>query len=214
MNLNEKIDISAQWINECCKLIDGAQIQGNSDRERISGALLHLALEHHEAIQILVSCDQPSPPYGSAGALLRPQFEAYIRAVWLRRCAKDSEIKTLIEKDKLPKYDKVQSELDGIIKRIEELPAFEEKKLSSTKKDVWKNMCSLTHGGMVQMSNRVRGAEIANNYTPEQVFEILRNACVISLQVMVEYADLLKNNEMANDILSTYYRLFPKQPDV
>ena len=90
MRLNDDITISAKWLDECDSRIDGAKLPDDT-RHRVSASLLHLALEHHGAIQVLVSYE-PSPLYGSAAALLRPQFEACIRGIWYHRCASEQDL--------------------------------------------------------------------------------------------------------------------------
>lgn len=56
-------------------------------RARVAVALHHLCIEHRAAGHVLVDSDVR----GSAFALYRPQFEAYVRANWYFDCA--SEIK-------------------------------------------------------------------------------------------------------------------------
>ena len=59
----------------------------NDDRSRLSLGLLQLVQEHHASIVILIQHQQ----YGSAFALLRPLYEAYVRGVWLAQVASDRE---------------------------------------------------------------------------------------------------------------------------
>jgi hypothetical protein len=68
-----------RWLDSA---IDGVELQAN-DRVRIAGACLDLAMEHHKAIVVLAAHQL----FGSAFALARPVFEAYVRGVWLHRCA-------------------------------------------------------------------------------------------------------------------------------
>lgn len=201
MSLDDDIAVSAKWIGECNSRIDGATLHDCS-RNRVSAALLHLALEHHGAIQILVSYE-PSPLYGSAAALLRPQFEGYVRGVWFHRCASEQDVDKFIKGDEPPR-------IDELISNIETLPSFEEGLLKATKKDSWKIMCGLTHGGSAHVASRNSTTDIADNYTDDQVRGILYWACSVTLLVSVEFANLLENNVMENELLSTYRSLFPE----
>jgi hypothetical protein len=203
MSLKEDIAISAKWLDECSSRIDGAALPGCT-RNRVSAALFHLALEHHGAIQVLVSYE-PSPLYGSAAALLRPQFEAYVRGVWYHRSASELYLKKFIRGDEPPK-------IDDLISNIETIPGFQEGLIKSVKKDSWKTMCGLTHGGVTQVASRNRPTEIVGDYTDDQVRGILYWASSVTLVVSVEFASLLKNNVMENELLSTYRSLFPKEP--
>jgi hypothetical protein len=203
MGLNDDISTSAKWLDECSSRIDGAVLD-NCTRNRVSAALLHLALEHHGAIQVLVSYT-PSALNGSAAALLRPQFEAYIRGVWFHRCASENDIERYIGGAEPPR-------INDLIHAIETLPGYEEGLLKATKKEAWGIMCGLTHGGSSQVASRSSATEIAGNYTDDQVRGILYWACSMTLLVSVAFANLLGNNVMENEILSTYRRFFPEKP--
>jgi hypothetical protein len=137
--LNQYIATSAEWLNKCKSSLDAATID-NSARNRVSGALFHLALEHHGAIQLLVS-HKPHPHYGSAFALLRPQFESCVRGVWYHRCANEKDIDKFIKRDKTPPL------INELIRAVETLPDYEEGKLKEIKEGAWRTMCDLTHGG-------------------------------------------------------------------
>lgn len=201
MGLNDDISTSAKWLDECSSHIDEAVLD-NYTRNRVSAALLHLALEHHGAIQVLVSYT-PSALNGSAAALLRPQFEAYIRGVWFHRCASENDIEKYIGGAE-------PQRINDLISAIETLPGYEEGLLKATKKEVWGIMCGLTHGGSSQVASRSSATEIAGKYTDNQVRGILNWACSMTLLVSVAFANLLGNNEMENEILSTYRRFFPE----
>jgi hypothetical protein len=203
MSVKEDIAISAKWLDECSSRIDGAALP-DCTRNRVSGALLHLALEHHGAIQVLVSYE-PSPLHGSAAALLRPQFEAYVRGVWYHRGAREKDLVNFIKGDEPPK-------IDDLISNIETLPGFQEGLLKAVKKDSWKTMCGLTHGGITQVASRNRPGEIVCDYTDDQVRGILYWASSVTLVVSLEFANLLNNNTMENELLSKYRSLFPKEP--
>jgi len=204
MRLNHDIDISARWLDECSNRIDGVRLPDDT-RNRVSAALLHLALEHHGAIQVLVSYE-PSPLYGSAAALLRPQFEGCIRGIWYHRCASEQDLDKFIKGVEPPGINKLISD-------IEALPGYEEG-LQATKKSVWKIMSGLIHGGSAQVASRNSATEIAVNYSDDQVRGILYWACTVTLLVSVAFATLLDNNAMANELLSTYRNLFPGTPPI
>jgi len=203
MSLKEDIVISAKWLEESSSRIDGAALP-DCTRNRVSAALLHLALEHHGAIQVLASYE-PSPLYGSAAALLRPQFEAYVRGAWYHRSASEQDLEKFIRGDEPPR-------IDDLISTLETIPGFEEGLLKAVKKDSWKTMCGLTHGGGTQVASRNRPTEIAGDYTDDQVRGILYWACSVTLVVAVEFANLLNDNVMENELLSAYGSLFPERP--
>jgi hypothetical protein len=69
---------------------------------------LHACIEHGMAIVVLVGEDL----YGSALALVRLQFEAYVRGIWLAQCASDSEVDKA-GRDDFPKIDPIIKSLES-----------------------------------------------------------------------------------------------------
>ena len=202
MALQDDIAVSARWLDACSSRIDGASLQ-DSTRNRVSAALLHLALEHHGAIQVLASY-RPSPLHGSAATLLRPQFEACIRGIWYHRCATDKELEKFTRGATPPA-------IDTLISDIETLPDYDGGRLKETKKAIWRIMNALTHGGSSQVASRNTPTEIASNYTDDQVRGIVHWASTVTLVTSDAFAKLLQDNLMANDLLSTYQNLFAGQ---
>ncbi len=68
-------------------LLDGLTIARDA-KSRSSCACMRLAREHHFAIIKLVEVFA----YASAFALLRVQYEAFVRGIWIRDCATEPEI--------------------------------------------------------------------------------------------------------------------------
>jgi hypothetical protein len=201
MSLKNDIAISAHWIETYGELLDELDFPDNK-RNRISAAFFHLAMEHHGAIQVLVSYE-PSPLYGSAAALLRPQFEAYVRGAWYHRCASEQDLENFISDNNPPN-------IDNLIRGLETIPSYESGGLSSVKSDSWKLMCDLTHGGVSQAASRNSPTKITGNFTDEQVQGILHRAADISLLVSIALSKLLNNDAIANQLFSTYESCFPE----
>ena len=203
MSLDNIIATSGKWLTECNTRLDGREV-GTSDRNRVAGGLFHLSLEHHGAVQLLIS-NKPYPHYGSAYALLRPQFEGFVRGVWFHHCANEQELKNFINNCEPPRIDK-------LILAIETIPGYEEGFLKATKRNVWKIMCSYTHGDFTQVASRNTATEITANYSEAQVAELVSGACSITLLVAVAFARLLDNETLANEIFSEYRKLFQNEP--
>jgi len=203
MSLDNIIATSGEWLTECNTRLDGREV-GTSDRNKVAGGLFHLSLEHHGAIQLLIS-NKPYPHYGSAYALLRPQFEGFVRGVWFHHCANEQELKNFIDNCEPPGIDK-------LILAIETVPGYEEGLLKATKRNVWKIMCSYTHGGFIQVASRNTATEITANYSDAQVSELVSGACSITLLVAVTFARLLNNETLANEIFDEYRKLFQNEP--
>lgn len=75
MKLLEKSERLIQWTDN---LIDGIEISSD-DRSRIAAGCFDIALENQKSIILLIN----KKLYGSAFSLVRVQFEAYVRGLWL-----------------------------------------------------------------------------------------------------------------------------------
>ena len=84
MKLVESSEMLIKWVDS---KINGLEVPSD-DRTRLAAGCHDMAREHHKSIVLLVS----NSLYGSAFSLVGLIFEAYIRGVWLYRCAKESEV--------------------------------------------------------------------------------------------------------------------------
>lgn len=121
MDLSIALEKSRRWMILCSSIVDGANFVA-SDRTRVVASLHHLCIEHHSGIILL--CD--NGVHGSAFALHRPQFEAYIRGAWLHHCADDQQIQKFLDGNDPPK-------VDDMIRRLETLESFNGGLLSTAK---------------------------------------------------------------------------------
>ncbi|HTP66452.1 MAG TPA: hypothetical protein VMJ66_13755, partial [Geobacteraceae bacterium] len=119
-------------------MIEGATFP-TTNRHRVAISLLHLCLEHHQGIHVLI--DQNV--IGSAFALLRPQLETYVRGVWFHHCAEDEQIQTFLEGGDPPRFG-------NLIEAIEQIEGFDCGTLSDIKNTVYRNLNDFTHGGATQ----------------------------------------------------------------
>lgn len=87
INLTEAIHKWSTWLNKSNELVDSIEFK-STERNRVVAALFHLSLEHHGSIHLLVQHKHN----GSAFALLRPQFEAYVRGLWFMKCATQEQL--------------------------------------------------------------------------------------------------------------------------
>jgi hypothetical protein len=84
--VQQSIDV-LRWVHG---RLDGLKIAqlSVSKRVQLAGACWHVALEHGQAIVMLTE----DALHGSALALVRPVFEAYVRGMWLMHCASEKEV--------------------------------------------------------------------------------------------------------------------------
>ena len=165
----------------------------NHVRLRVAVALLHLSLEHQTGIHSLANLGV----IGSAFALFRPQLEAYIRGVWYHRCATDTQVSSFIGGEQPPK-------INVLIEEIEKLEAFDEKLLSSAKRQLWPNLNDFTHGGTTQVKARCTADEITQNYKEEHIVNLLSASANLSLLAGVALAATVGTEALAQQLYSTF----------
>ncbi len=189
MKIEETIDKSENLIQWLDTQIDGLEVS-SEDRVRIAAGRLDTALEHHKAILLLVSRSF----YGSAFALVRLLFEAYIRGLWLHRCASATQLE-------LFKAEKLDKGFGTLIGEIEKIDGFEEGILSDTKLKSWKSMNSYTHSGFMQIARRNTASTIEPNYTEEEILEALNFSAAVGLLSALEIAHIGKSEGLMKSIL-------------
>lgn len=131
---------SMLWVQQH---VNGLTLVEPGKRLHLSGGCLHASIEHGMAILVLVD----EGLYGSALALIRLQFEAYVRGIRLAHCASDSEVDKAGENE-FPKMDR-------IIASLEKPGLLDGSLLSTIKCDSWKPLNSLTHTGYQQIGPRL-----------------------------------------------------------
>ncbi len=169
-SLAERIDQSEELICWLDRLIEVLSIPTN-DRVVIAASCQDVALEHHKSI-VLTTREQL---HGSAFALVRIEFEAYVRGQWLRYCASDDEVATFKERDRLDK------KFGQMIDDLEGHEAFNVGVLSQIKQESWRAMNSFTHTGRLQVVRRISATKIGSNYPEEEIVDTLDFADYMAL---------------------------------
>lgn len=196
MVLESQREKSAEWMKGCVSLVDGVNFETTS-RLRVSVSLLHLCVEHQKGIHVLVE----HGVIGSAFALLRPQFEAYLRGMWFHQCATDAQVSGFLAGEEPPK-------VGVLIEAVQKLEGFENGALGEARKEIWRNLNDFTHGGTIQVKARNTKDEIISNYFPEHIAGLLQSAATLSLLASVAIASAANSNELANNLLSLYQRIY------
>jgi hypothetical protein len=199
IDLTELIRRSECSIQSLDRQIDGLEISSNF-RSRLAGGCLEIALEHQKAIVLLAA----RKLHGSAFSLARILFEAYVRGVWLNRCANDLDLERF-EKERLAK------KLGEMLNDIERLEGFEAKVLSDIKSRSWKVMNSFTHTGFHQVVRRQTETTIESSYEVEEIGEVIDFANALGFMSGVEIALLAGDNSLANEILDEMKKMWPRE---
>jgi hypothetical protein len=185
MEIEIALTQSEKWMTKRTTLTDGITFEA-TNRLRVATSLLHLSLEHQTGIHSLINLGV----IGSAFALIRPQLEAYIRGIWYHRCASDDQISAFIGGAQPPK-------IDILIQAIENLEAFDERRLSDIKKRIWTNLNDFTHGGTTQVKARCTTDEIKQNYKVEHIANLLTASASLSLLAGVALAAAVKSEKLS-----------------
>jgi hypothetical protein len=175
-----------EWLRQC---VHERELPANT-RVRAAGSCFAIAQEHHHSIVFLTE----HRLYASSFSLLRAAFEAYVRGLWLSRCAKEPQVKRFLRGREPPKIDLLLSE-------VEQTPGFSENVLSHIKRRSWKAMCAYTHtGGLhVQRWNTVDAIE--PNYEAQEVEEVLKLSELIGAMSVIGIASLGGSDELALRVL-------------
>jgi hypothetical protein len=164
------------------------QMKGDH-RHRIPAQLFDLAIEHHAGIIQLLN----SHVYASACALVRCEFECFVRGAWLHYCATDDQIESFIQNDHLPLT------FDGLIVALEQKPEFENKFLSKVKDQAWTPMNGYTHGGIHQISRRLQDGYIESNFEDDELLEVVQFSSMMALIAFGYIAELAGRQDLVEE---------------
>jgi hypothetical protein len=201
MALKMSHEQSLRWTEKYQYLLDGTDFE-TTKKSRVAVSLLHLSLEHQKAICALVGCGNVN---ASAFALLRPQFEAYVRGLWFNRCALDPEIEHFINGNDPPR-------INTQIEAIEKTPGYKHGALMRKKETLWKALNDFTHGGLLQVTARNTDSEIIGNYRQEQLVWLLNRSSSFALLAGIEIAKLANNIGLSNTLRGAYKEIYPSEP--
>ena len=200
MRIEPQLRKSQQLIQWLDSKVDGLEIPSN-DRMRLAAGCLDMALEHHKSIILLTA----NSLHGSAAALVRLLFEAYVRGVWLLYCASEQEIEQF-------KEDKLVKMFGQLIAELETHEAFNVGTLSHVKHTSWKAMNSFTHTGLYQVVRRNTLEKIRANYTDKELIDALEtaNSCGILTAFAIE--GMAGNEEFALAVFERGQVFFENEP--
>ena len=167
----------ANWI---ALELDSRDLQGDW-RGRLAGAFQSVSLDHHTGIISLFHERRNA----SAMALIRPQFEAHLRGLWILNSATDDEVDLFSQKGFLPNTEK-------LVERVEK------KSLSMRvlKDQVWVHLCDYTHTGLRQINRNMTEFEIAQNYDSSELQAALHASNALALLAADEVALLVGDRSL------------------
>lgn len=176
------------------------QLYEASDRLSTSLDACHVALEHSSAVRLLFDAGHPS----AAAAMVRLQFEALVRAVWLLHAASDAHVGAFAAPLTVGTVQSTKNiagvnDMVGAIDRSATTPPHLKALLIDFKNRNWQQLNSFVHAGLQPMRRVVSGhlegfavdlIEISNNLlhmTAAQMATLTGNQRMVS-QVLALYA--------------------------
>jgi hypothetical protein len=185
MLTEEEIARAKEYVEELRCSADGLNLPNNS-RTRAAGPCFAIAQEHHHAIIRLFEWRL----FAAAFALIRIEFEAYLRGAWLLLCASDSVVETFLQGKEPPK-------VDCLIAELEMLDSFRGGELSKIKQKIWKSMCAYTHTGGLHVQRWNTEERLEANYSGDEILEMVKFAETIASLSIHGIASLADNIGLA-----------------
>lgn len=180
----------------------------NQNDKRWSGSWImsDVALEHAHSLQSLMEIGN----FTSAFSMLRLQFDALTRSVWLLWGATDSKVERIMQdltNDTANADNGLPSHVD-MIKQIEKsAPAEATRLLKEFREVTWKASSSFVHGGIHAMKRHSEG------YPVILVKQIIISSNGLIMVTAVHLATLTGNEHVTNDIIrirDKYRDVLPK----
>ena len=156
-------------------------------RARIALGCLDLAIEHQAAICVLAERSL----WGSVYALVRSMFDAFVRGVWLARCATEDELESF--------------ELAGlrgkpfrdVVDEVERALGHSRGVLSKLRTSSWAIFSDLTNAGFGDAPRQSGPNGLAMAYPVAETEQALRLATALGLLSATELASLSGHREVA-----------------
>jgi hypothetical protein len=171
-------------------------------------AYVDLALEVHKAICLLTKAKL----YGAAFALLRPVWDALLRALWINKVASAEQIEQAFH-DELhfgrtgEMFEAIKGAYFSEALPPEEAEEEEEvaAKFFSLLRQEWKATSSYTHLGGLQLSRRFApNGELKPSYSDAEVFNALRSATDVLIALMQTFFVSTNRQPEAQETLTLF----------
>lgn len=185
-HLQEQTEI-AKWIN------DHLTRSFSVDRKcQLALACFDLAIEHHAGICLLCRSELYGPMY----AVLRVEFEALGRGLWLSHVATDEDVDRY-------KKDKLDIGFGTLLSLVESQVGLPNGPLSTLKSKHWSIFCSFTHTGYQALVRRATQTHTGPiNYPEEEVVSALSLAGTFALLAATQLSSMVGDQDLVNTTLA------------
>lgn len=191
----ERIAAAEQFGTELHALTNEVEMW-QSEKNRAAAASFGIALDHHAAIVFLMK----NTFYSSSFALLRCLFESYLRGLWLKHCATDTQVSDFFQGSEPPKT---------MVAEIESTEAFVCGALSRIKKANWNAMCAFTHTGGQHLQRWQTPDSVEPTFAPDELEECLNCAELFGAMAGLELVQLSKSGAEGADVLRLMKKRWP-----
>ncbi len=147
---------------------------------------LSSSLEYHSSLHLLFE----NRRHASATALLRPQFESYVKGIWFLYCSNDRDIRAAHKDTFQKKFHEIVDELVA-----KSAPGHED--IKTIKNSYWRILNGFTHTGQPQLARQFNGYNIQANYDDKFIISILNLGDFIAFRVFIELINI--SSEGANE---------------
>lgn len=168
-------------------------------RVRVAGSCLAIAQEHHRGIVALLG----NQVFSSSLALLRCQFEAYVRGEWMSLCASDSQVDSFA-------HGKEPPPIKEMITALEATPTFSHMILGKIKANSWSVMCDYSHTGGLHIQRWGTGDIIEPGYSDDEIRVALAMAETFGALAVVGVAYLANSENIAAAVWEKVQERFPQ----
>jgi len=191
----ERISAAESFCAELNSLANEVEIV-DTIKNRAALACFGIAQDHHAAMVLLMK----NTFYSSSFALLRSIFEAYLRGLWLKHCATESQANAVFKGNEPPKT---------MVAEIEATPDFSDGVLSSIKRENWNTMCEFTHTGGLHLQRWQSHDAVEPKFDEKELEECLNSAELFSAMACLEQAQLNKSGDTGASVLELIKRRWP-----
>lgn len=158
---------------------------------KAAATLYAVTLDHAQGIKFCLI----SSAYSPAFALLRVLFETYIRAMWIEKCANETQLNKFINQDKIVSKNNQKISFKDMVLEVESIHGFPAY-LSEIADNTWSGLNSITHSGSIQLHNNFKGNTIQNCYDDEKINEAVEFSAMISCMAYAGICDLATNTNI------------------
>ena len=195
----DEFDRAVRWADESRAVLDGLDFK-TTNRLRISCTYHRIALDHQVSILVLAQ----NSLMVSAKALLRPQFDAFVRGVWFKDRATEEQIRDFLDKGE---GSRVPPRYEVLFKALDTVGRFD---FSFT--HLYKNFLPMfhdfTHGGLHQIAAFNSADSIESNFTPEDALATLRSSATLGFLACNELAGNCQRDDLAAQIHQAHQSIY------